>query len=343
MIYYVLSPLASWVRHSSSIYTVSAAHRLTEVKGKTCEFFFETFLPFFANPRTLSELRTRFGSEIPEELLLTALEAGTAHMLLLVDNKASIPSYFDGFAALSSPNTSIAREADHTFTINFFGPKKHADRLRETVDFPCTILSYEDDQIDEFLENQKLDHGVHNKRLKDAWPTEISVVLDSSSSGIRLAKFNSLFLKLSMWWVPVRHGPSHGTVGPLIIPFQTPCFECVVARHSAASPQSQLMYTLELDNTLARSDVNNVPPSNAIISLAFGFLANELLLFFTPPSNPGLISRVIAFSQLSLGATHHKVLRVPNCPACGVASLPALHPWSSLSLTISQVMGRQEY
>lgn len=114
-----------------------------------------------------------------------------------------------------------------------------------------------------------------------------------------------------------------GYLGPLVVPGETACFECLHARQNAnlREPQTQQAITA---SAFAGQLVNGFHP--AMPSILGDLAAFELTKFFSrilPNQNVGTLIEVnLLASQLST----HKVLKVPRCSVCS-----PLHTVSAIS------------
>jgi len=336
--FYVLNPITNWVKISKSRYSLSLGVRLLEVSGDSVDFIFERFLPYFKELRDRNGIFKEFKNDV--KFVEQAITACTSIGLLLTKIEPISPNLYDGLRANIVPDTKLeTHDKIKQKTLYIFGNSLYANQLEKSLDIPIKIEFF--DNIDNLIESkikyQDKKIGSEEFNLEDTWPNYITIVFDTNSHALELSQINLKFLKSDIWWIPVRLSPTHTTVGPLIIPFQTPCFECLVIRHCSTSPMSEILHKIELDSSLKRDNNSNLV-SKALLSQAIGVLSSELLLYFTPPCFPGIIGRIISFSHFSMGTKYNRVLRLPNCPACKDSSV-SKHPWEKISLTVNQVMG----
>jgi len=108
-----------------------------------------------------------------------------------------------------------------------------------------------------------------------------------------------------------------GIVGPTVIPRQSPCYQCYELRRNANLPNYEEVRQYE--NWLrelpgVRSEVVAPRPLVAVLGHLVALEAFRLLTGTTHPQTVGHILRVDFYAP---AMTYHRVLRLPNCPACG--------------------------
>ena len=104
-----------------------------------------------------------------------------------------------------------------------------------------------------------------------------------------------------------------GQVGPLVIPKEGACFECLRSRQNANLDDPtihRLIETVSVD----RQDVQGFHPSMA--SILGEVSAFELTKFYSGVLGSLLVNGCIKVDLLAGKMTARKVLRIPRCPAC---------------------------
>lgn len=151
---------------------------------------------------------------------------------------------------------------------------------------------------------------------------DLAVVAASAEEVGGLEEWNALALERGICWLPVR--PFDGaaaTVGPLVVPGESPCHACVVLRLAG-----HVEYAADFAR-IERAPIAVEPgaPLEAIVAgvaahLALGWVGGH------DPRLPGLLHALEAGPPASLAS--HPVLRVPRCPACSTAErLASPVPW----------------
>jgi len=136
------------------------------------------------------------------------------------------------------------------------------------------------------------------------------VAAPSGAEATALDALNTHQLERGIAWLPIL--PYDGrrlVVGPLVLPGQSACGRCYAIRRAAASG-----YEADFES-INRLPVGASSPA-PIAALAAG-LATVLVLRWlasSDPRVPGWLSTLALSPALRLD--HHRVLRVPRCPAC---------------------------
>jgi bacteriocin biosynthesis cyclodehydratase domain-containing protein len=132
-------------------------------------------------------------------------------------------------------------------------------------------------------------------------------------------------------FMPAILSGSIGFVGPLVVPRETACFECLVARENSnlLSPESEG----PLRSAVFRS--RGYPGFHPAMASALGDFAAMELIKFTTDAIPWHIGALFEINMLSPEMTTRRVLKLPRCPVCGIAEK---HPGiSSLARSLGVV------
>jgi ribosomal protein S12 methylthiotransferase accessory factor len=133
-------------------------------------------------------------------------------------------------------------------------------------------------------------------------------------------KLNRVCLARGIPWSSARATAFEGVLGPTVFPGRTACFVCATMRSVAChnDPQDALRQARWLDRR--RQDESPRREGLAFGSGVMGrLLAHEAFQYLTggQAALPGILM-VLDMQQMK--TTHHRVLRVPDCPACGTAA-----------------------
>lgn len=135
-------------------------------------------------------------------------------------------------------------------------------------------------------------------------------------------RWNGIALETRGHWLPF--GDFDGrvvTVGPLIVPGETACFECFQLRRESTSGCAEELERL-------RQVPQPVMARPSLFAAAAALAADLVVRWIgvADPSLPGTVFTVGSEEGISIAA--HSVLRVPRCPACSpAAGLAPLSPW----------------
>ena len=128
-----------------------------------------------------------------------------------------------------------------------------------------------------------------------------------------LRDWNRICVKLHIDLLPVVLHDLIGHVGPLVVPGETACFECLYARQN--SHLSDLNARRALDEVAFESQVvNGFHPSMASMLADIALL--ELTKFYGGLPSIGRIGTLIEADFLTMEMHTHKPLKIPRCPVC---------------------------
>lgn len=106
-----------------------------------------------------------------------------------------------------------------------------------------------------------------------------------------------------------------GFVGPLVIPGETPCYECARARENANMDDPDSQRATE-PHAPMRQSVIGFHPSMA--NIAADVAAMELTKFYSG-ALPSRVGRLIEVNLLATTMRARKLLKLPRCPVCSPA------------------------
>jgi oxazoline/thiazoline synthase len=154
-------------------------------------------------------------------------------------------------------------------------------------------------------------------------PAAQLVVAPASMTDPRLAAVNRERLAGGRPWTLVR---PHGRVlliGPHLVPGSTGCWECLRQRWADNEQVAAFLEAASLD--WARADRAR-PPAAALPATAAalaGLLAAELPVLALRGASPRLTGAMTALDTLDHSTSRHRLVRQPQCPACGDPALMA--------------------
>lgn len=332
--FFVLNPAASW-RRIGDAYVVMCGAQVFELKGKAADLLFTVLLPLLAEPLTRPQVEISL-KDTPMEAVDDLLSAACSISLVLTRQVAdplvglSELIHTDLLLGVTSVE-EIQSEPMRNLFIDVVGDPAATKMMRGLIDIPGHVNEFQ--SVETYIGASE---DLQAERKSE--PSLRLVILIDSSNDVRPAlAMNRHCLRLGLRWIPAKLGLTQASLGPLIVPFQSPCFECAALRHAAATEEGQLIY----ESCTEGQDLyvpERQPFSRAMAAQIFGLLSAEVTLMATPGAQSGLIGRVVTVSHLTLGARYHRLLRLPSCPACAGPALR--HPWAKLSVTVDEVVGR---
>lgn len=120
--------------------------------------------------------------------------------------------------------------------------------------------------------------------------------------------FNRIALKENITWIPVEFSYSITRIGPIIIPNETACYQCMDLRMKANRVE----------------DLRSVDKLfNLSFSLVCKVIAIEIVKWVTREKSPyacNLINNILELNSFNLDGYLSPVFYVPSCPECGLNS-----------------------
>jgi bacteriocin biosynthesis cyclodehydratase domain-containing protein len=153
-------------------------------------------------------------------------------------------------------------------------------------------------------------------------PLDLAVVAPAPSEAERLESWNATALDRGLRWLSIRtFDGATATIGPLVVPGESPCHACLLLRLGAH---------LEHGSDFARIERTPVAveAGEPLEAIAAGVAAQLVLAWIGGNDTrlPGLVHVLESGPPLALSA--HPLLRAPRCPACSPAERRAPSvPW----------------
>jgi len=264
-------------------------------------------------------------------------------LLPLLDGRTTVTEIVEmlGLAVAPAVENALALLASHDLLTD--GPFGHepADAGRratiealaaETGASPSVLVERLEEAEVGFLSRRPLDErlarllqecGLHGttRGLSDERPSTLVLVSEPPEPG-ELADWNRSAHERGITWLPFgAYDGRTATVGPLVVPGETACSECVaMRRRSTSGCPAELAQLRHVGAACA------CPPDleQLLTALAARVVLRWLLL--RDPFLPGLLVTIEGGSEPAV--TTHVALRVPRCPVCsGASGLAPPAPW----------------
>lgn len=280
------------------------AQSLVVLEGAAVSTLLPALLPLLDGRHDVDALAVRLG-EAARPAIESALELLASHGILVAGPNAPAemrPQAYAVAAACGIP-PAVADERLRGTTVGFAG------RGRMAAD--VSRLLYE-------AGLRELRRVGWSGRTK----VDLVVVVPAADEYDRLPAWNGSALHKQQRWLLVRqYDGRFASVGPLVVPQQTCCYECLLLRRGANAG-----YPGEL------AEVEGSPlaaPREAAVDAITAAVAAHLVLRLAVGDDRTLPGTLHALeTRPALRLSEHAVLRVPRCPACSVAAriAPPL-PW----------------
>lgn len=154
------------------------------------------------------------------------------------------------------------------------------------------------------------------------------LLCDEDNRGILPALFNTAAVESGKSFIPVTLSGFSGKIGPVVVPGQTPCIQCLKAREAAVSENFEEETKIsELLSNLDGEDFSYRPPA-AILSMIGEIAAVEASRVISGYTQPVTLNNILFFNSRHLAIDAHPVLKVPRCKVCGrLNDIPDSRVW----------------
>jgi bacteriocin biosynthesis cyclodehydratase domain-containing protein len=129
-----------------------------------------------------------------------------------------------------------------------------------------------------------------------------------------LREWNKIAVINQIPFFPVQLDNWQGVLGPLVIPGESPCLECVRARENSNFENPAAVREAESYAQLLSSHSGGHPTFPTTIANLAAFMIDSYLGGFL---RPGAHAELVEVDLLVPAMVTHKVLRLPRCPVCG--------------------------
>jgi len=129
---------------------------------------------------------------------------------------------------------------------------------------------------------------------------------------------NLACVRLGIPWMPASLGETIGTLGPLVAPRQTACFECMeqhIRRHNS-SHDFQVQAFLQSEEGTESAYHDRSATLGACVGVIGNLAAWEAIRFLTGLAQPVTAGRLLNINLLSMASRFEDVPRLSECPVC---------------------------
>jgi bacteriocin biosynthesis cyclodehydratase domain-containing protein len=298
--------LAPWYRLTGSDDRLLLEHGQTVValEGGAVRTLLPALLPLLDGTRTYDDLLDRVGPATRPALDL-ALEVLATHDLLVEgpDVGPDLRNAAHAVAAAYGISPTVAEERLSGAVVDVVGSAPAAAEIARLLRL-CGLGT------------------VRRGRGRPRGRADLAVVAFGGDELEQLRRWNDKALARGVPWLPFRqYDGRFAAVGPLIVPGESCCYECVLRRRASNLEYGQHLAEIERVPVAAQADA-------ALEALAVGVAAHLAVQWIggRDATLPGVLHAVEARPTLSVGL--HPVLRLPRCPACSpTLRLAAPLPW----------------
>lgn len=149
--------------------------------------------------------------------------------------------------------------------------------------------------------------------LRLAEPGDLLVVMARDYLDPALDELNRTAIRDRQSYLLAQLSPTGVWLGPLVVPCETACWRCLAHRLRGNRPAHQLLREASRDQA---PDVR-AEPLASMMSTAHAMIATEAARWAVAPDDHPLRNGLVSFDAKKLEMHRHRVVRRPQCPACG--------------------------
>jgi bacteriocin biosynthesis cyclodehydratase domain-containing protein len=137
--------------------------------------------------------------------------------------------------------------------------------------------------------------------------------------------WNSLCVERKVYFLPVTLNNLIGYVGPLVVPGETACYECLTERENSQMDNVSIRRAMQLHALEGRKVAGYHPTTCSVLANLAAF---EIVRFFSKAIPGPQGGSVVELNLLTSSMSRRKVLKVPRCSCCSsMNSRPPLSPY----------------
>jgi bacteriocin biosynthesis cyclodehydratase domain-containing protein len=130
---------------------------------------------------------------------------------------------------------------------------------------------------------------------------------------VLMAEWNAFCYERKCHFFPIVLQNLIGYMGPLVIPGETPCYECLIARENSHSQDWRIDRAIERSAPDGKGIIGFHPLMSSVVADVAAF---ELAKFYSGQLPQRCVGRLIELNLLAAKMTSRKILKVPRCHCC---------------------------
>jgi ribosomal protein S12 methylthiotransferase accessory factor len=129
---------------------------------------------------------------------------------------------------------------------------------------------------------------------------------------------NDISLATRTAWLSANADGSAIDIGPLVVPYETACFQCVTLRQQSSRTLGieNELYQVELADYSTNRTTPHLGEALWPATLAASLIVGEASRYLSGIAAPTLVDAVLRVLPVTGLLERNEVLRVPRCPAC---------------------------
>ena len=159
------------------------------------------------------------------------------------------------------------------------------------------------------------------------------IVCSDVGGGNLLHGWNQLCLSRGVCFLPVVLNDLIGFFGPLVLPGETACYECLTARENSNLSNHMFRRIAEHSAPDGRTVIGYHP---TMLSVLANIAAFEIMRFFSRSLPGNEVGKLIEVNLLAMTINTRKVLKVPRCNGCSsMMKHPSISPYANEAVKTS--------
>ncbi len=151
-------------------------------------------------------------------------------------------------------------------------------------------------------------------------PSDCQIVCSDFGGSALMRDWNRACVAANTLFYPIVLEDEVARLGPLVIPGEGPCFECLCLRQDANFDEPERQRATEAHAFFGRTVSGYLQP---MARVAADIAAIELLKFFGRTLSDGAAGRLVEADLMAPALRTRTVLKVPRCPVCALAMVVA--------------------
>lgn len=224
--------------------------------------------------------------------------------------------------------------------------RRMVDALKSVGASNFVVVDYHSMRNLEFFDKNGLKHSLWPKKAglpidagdfdaaEEQHPADCIVATSDFGSLPILREWNKYCIEKNIHYLPVWLSRMVGSVGPLVVPRATPCYDCVWARENSHMENWNHLRAVEESAAESQALAGYLAPMASILA---DIATMELVKFYSrilPPK----IGVLIEVNLLKPEIIPRVVLKAPRCPACS-----PIHTISSVDPSLRHLVPGTEY
>ena len=162
-------------------------------------------------------------------------------------------------------------------------------------------------------------HPLDPEAIEDIDMTAVACMVAATDMGAQhlLRPLNQYAVRNKIPFLPVVLRDHIGQIGPLVVPGETACLECLRARQNANHPDQETYRAAELPSEAGTWTVGHHPAMSAMIGDVVVMELSKQFITRLPHRNVGTL---IEIKLLEPSIARRKVLKIPRCTVCGATN-----------------------